>query len=249
MARTLSVQLYTLREELVDREATVRRLADIGYDAVEPYRPTDDAAGLRSLLDDVGMTVSATHCRLHVDDPLPIFTAARILGTHRLIIPGGIPHEEFSSRDGIERTAALLNSLAKQAADEGFQLGYHNHWWEFEPLIDGRHAFELLADLLDPSVFFEIDTYWVAVGGGDVLALLRRLGDRVHALHIKDGPIVKGEPNTAVGNGSMPVAQIIDAAPSQAQLVVELDKCATDMLTALADSHAYVTSLLAGDGA
>lgn len=244
MVRPLSLQLFTLREEMAEPGETLRRLAEIGYDAVEPHRPTDDPQGLRASLDACGLRVSAAHARIHAEDPGPYFEAAAILGTDRLIVPGGIPHEEFTSHDGLERTAKLLNGLAERAAEEGIRIGYHNHWWEFEPRVGGRHAYDVLADLLDPAVFLEVDTYWAAVGGADVVSLLQRLEDRVHALHVKDGPVVKDEPHTAVGQGAMPVAEIIAAAP-RAQLVVELDTCATDTMTAVVESHRYLTSLLA----
>lgn len=241
--RPLSVQLYTLYEEMADRDGTLRRLADIGYNAVEPFDPTRDPKGFRARADDLGLTVSGSHCGLLDQETGPVFDAAKTLGTDHLIVPAGIPPEEFTTHDGLVRAAERLGGLAEQAAAHDLLIGYHNHWWEFESVLDGRHALEVFADLLAPEVFLEIDTYWAAVGGADVVPVLRRLGERVHALHIKDGPVVKDEPHTAVGQGRMPVAEIVAAAP-QAQLVVELDTCAGDMMTALADSHTYLTSLL-----
>ena len=88
----------------------------------------------------------------------------------------------------------------------------------------------------------EIDTYWAAVGGADVPALLGRLGRRVTALHVKDGPAVKDEPHVAVGAGVMPVPEVLAAAPG-AQRIVELDSCATDLFDALAASRAYLVGL------
>ena len=41
---------------------------------------------------------------------------------------------------------------------------------------------------------------------------------------------------TAVGQGRMPVADILAAAPQAEWHVVELDRCATDMLTAVRES-------------
>ena len=41
---------------------------------------------------------------------------------------------------------------------------------------------------------------------------------------------------TAVGAGRMPVAEILAASPSARWHVVELDRCATDMLTAVGES-------------
>lgn len=244
MAQPLSVQLYSVRDELAaDRDGVLRRLAAIGYTAVEPYEPTEDPKGLRRILDDLDLSVSSTHAyALLTEEPEVVLDAAATLGTDRLIIPAGIPAEDFTTRDGVARAADLLNGLAERVAGHGMRLGYHNHWWEVEPKIDGRHAIEVLADLLAPEVFLQIDTYWAAVGGADVPELLRRLGERTFALHVKDGPGRRDEPHTAVGKGMMPVPRILAAAPD-ALRVVELDTCATDIFDALADSHAYLTVL------
>ncbi|MEV0596763.1 sugar phosphate isomerase/epimerase family protein [Nonomuraea cavernae] len=244
MTRPLSVQLYTVRDRLAaDRDGTLSRIAGLGYGAVEPYDPTTDPKGFRQVVDDLGLTVSSTHAyALLSEEPAAVLEAIATIGTDLVIIPGGIAHEEFTSHDGLARTADLLNGLAGQAAAHGMRLGYHNHWWEIEPRIDGRHALEALADLLAPEVFLEIDTYWAAVGGADVPGLLGRLADRVLALHVKDGPGVKEEPHTAVGQGVMPVPEILAAAPG-AWRIVELDSCAGDVFDALAGSHAYLTSL------
>ncbi|MFI7105284.1 sugar phosphate isomerase/epimerase family protein [Nonomuraea sp. NPDC050227] len=244
MTRPLSVQLYTVREQLAaDRDGTLERIAGIGYGAVEPFDPTADPKSFRQVIDDLGLTVSSTHAyALLSQEPAEVFDAVATVGADLVIIPGGVPEAEFTTRDGLSRTADLLNGLAEQAAGHGMRIGYHNHWWEIEPRIDGRHAIEALADLLAPEVFLEIDTYWAAVGGADVPALLGRLAGRTLALHVKDGPMVKGEPHTAVGAGAMPVPEILAAAPD-AWRIVELDTCATDLFTALADSHAHLTGL------
>lgn len=245
MSKPISVQLYSVREHMAeDRDATLRRIAGLGYRAVEPYSPADDPKGFKALADELGLTVSGTHAGGLVRDPEPgpTFEAVATLGTQLAIVPAGIPEDEFTTRDGIARAADLLNGLAQQAEGYGLTLGYHNHWWEFEPKIDGVHALEVLAERLNPQVVLEIDTYWAAVGGAQVPELLGRLGDRVVALHVKDGPVVKGEPHTAVGAGAMPVPQILAARPD-AWRVVELDSCAGDVFEALAASHAYLTDL------
>jgi sugar phosphate isomerase/epimerase len=245
MTLRLSVQLYTLREQLAeDRDAVLRRVAEIGYRAVEPFQPTVDPRGFRALADELGLSVSGVHAGgLLGADPTEVFEAAAILGTNLLIVPAGIPHEEFTTPDGIARAADILNGLVDRAAAYGQLIGYHNHWWEFARQDDGRHALEALADLLRPEVFLEVDTYWAAVAGADVPALLGRLGDRVRALHVKDGPVVKGEPQTAVGRGVMPVGEILAIAPADTWCVVELDECATDIFDAIAASHTYLSDV------
>ncbi|WP_069886652.1 sugar phosphate isomerase/epimerase family protein [Streptomyces luteocolor] len=259
MTRPLSVQLYSVRDQLAaDREGTLRRLASLGYGAVEAYDVLDDAKGLRRIADDLGLTVSGAHViQLLGPEPGAVLDGVAALGTELAIVPAGIPHEEFTSRDGLARTAERLNSLAVQAERHGLRLGYHNHWWEIEPRFDdaysidtaraagGPHAVEVLAELLDPAVFLEVDTYWAAVGGAEVPGLLRRLGDRVRALHLKDGPGTKEHPNVAVGGGTMPVPEILAAAPD-AWRIVEFDSCAGSadtLFDELKASHTYLTSL------
>ena len=245
MTRKPSVQLYTVRDHMTDREGTLKRLADIGFTAVEPYDPTADPQGFRALADDLGLAVSGAHAMALVrePDPAPVFEAIATIGTDLAILPAGIEQEEFTTHDGLKRAADQLNALAAKAAEAGMRFGYHNHWWEFEPVFEGRHALELLADLVDPAVVFEVDTYWSTVGGADTPAVLERLGDRVVALHVKDGPTVKGEPNVAVGTGAMPVPAVLAAAPEDAWRVIEFDECATDVFAALAASLEYVSSL------
>ncbi len=249
MSHPLSVQLYTVRAEIAeDRDGVLRQLADLGFGAVEPFQPTEDPVGFRKVADDLGLVVSSAHAMGLLDaEPGPVFEAIATLGTDLAIVPAGIPQEDFASREGLERAADLLNALSAKATAHGLRLGYHNHWWEFEPVIDGKHGLEALAELLAPEVFLEIDTYWAAVGGADVPNVLRNLGPRVELLHVKDGPLEKGEPNVAVGSGGMPVADVLASAPKEAWRVIEFDECATDLFTAIGESRAYVEAL-EGDG-
>ncbi|MBM9510607.1 sugar phosphate isomerase/epimerase family protein [Actinacidiphila acididurans] len=244
MATPLSIQLYTLRDELAaDRDGTLTRLAEIGYRSVETYDPTADPAGFRKLADDLGISVTSTHAyALFSKEAGEVFDAVAAVGTDLAIIPGGIEHEEFTTLDGLRRTADLLNGFAEQAASRGIRIGYHNHWWELEPRFEDRTALEVLTDLLAPEVFLEVDTYWAQVGGAHVPDLLRTLGDRVLALHVKDGPGVKGEAHTAVGQGVIDVPSILAAAPDAVR-IVELDSCDTDIFEAVAASRAYLTEL------
>ncbi|BCT74732.1 hypothetical protein SCMU_05740 [Sinomonas cyclohexanicum] len=86
-----------------------------------------------------------------------------------------------------------------------------------------------------------MDTYWAAVGGEDVPALLARLGDRVRFIHIKDGPLtLEPKDQVAVGAGKMPVWDVLRAAGSVEVGVVELDDFAGEMFDAVTDSLAYL---------
>ena len=208
---------------------------------MEPFGILDDPAGLAADLAAAGLAVCSVHATPAGEQAGPVAAAARVLGADTVIVPY-LPPARFADLDGVRAVAAELNGMAARLADEGLRLGYHNHDFELAPLLGGTPALEVLADQLDPAVLLEVDTYWAAVGGQDVPALLGRLGDRVRYLHVKDGPVTKDDPMTAVGAGRMPVAEILAAGPSAAWHVVELDRCATDMMTAVGDSLAWLAA-------
>ena len=44
----------------------------------------------------------------------------------------------------------------------------------------------------------------------------------------------------AVGSGTLDIPAILSSAPTARWHIVELDRCATDMMTAVADSYRYL---------
>lgn len=237
----LALQLYTLRDQLqAGRKTVLQAVRDLGYGAVEPYDVRTDPAALRADLDEAGLAVCSVHARALGDDAGALLDGARTVGADTVIVPS-VPPERFADAGAVAALARELNQAAARAADHGLRIGYHNHAFEFSA-VGGLTGLEALAGALDPGVVLEVDTYWAAVAGQDVPALLGRLGDRVRYLHVKDGPVTRDDPMTAVGGGRMPVAEVLAACPSAEWHVVEIDRCATDMLTAVADSIAWLTS-------
>lgn len=239
----LSVQLYTVREAMQDDlPGTIARIAEIGFDQVEPYN-FPAFPGLGAALKASSLTAPTTHAHfvgIPDDELVALFEAAKELGISRVIDPH-VPAERWQDAASVAEVAGQLNAAAAVAAQHGVSIGYHNHAHELESIIDGRTALELLADSLSPEVGLEVDTYWVLVGGQDPVALLQRLGDRVVAIHVKDGAgTAEPKDQTAVGAGTLPIHDIIAAAPS-ALRVVELDDSRTDRFQAIADSFAYLT--------
>lgn len=240
---SFSIQLYTVRKALdEDLPGTIKRLADIGFKHVEPYNFVATADELGQALSDNGLSAPSGHAPLLRADQDEIFAAANKLGILTIIDPH-VPVERWKSVQDIQATADQLNAAAKKGAEYGVKVGYHNHWWEMETLADGRTGLEVLADHLDPEVVLELDTYWAAVGGQDPVALLGRLGERVRLIHIKDGP-VNSDPSTqlAVGDGKMPIWDVIEAAKALELGVVELDDFHGEMFDAVTDSYRYLAA-------
>ena len=238
-----SVQLYTVRRQLEDDlPGTLKQLAAIGFRQVEPYNFHEAPEELAAALKDNGLSAPSGHAPLLRSDQDAIFAAAKTLGISTVIDPF-VPEEQWKTAEDIAATAAALNAAAAKGADYGVRVGYHNHWWELALLPDGRTGLEVLAEGLDPEVVLEVDTYWAAVGGQDAAALLGRLGERVRLIHIKDGPLTSDPAaQQPVGDGAMPVWDVIDAATALETGVIELDDYSGNMMDAVAASFAYLNS-------
>jgi sugar phosphate isomerase/epimerase len=236
-----SIQLYTLRNTLQnDLPGTIKKVADIGFTQVEPYNFVATAPELGAALKANGLTAPSGHAPLLSQDQDAIFAAAKELGITTVIDPY-LPAEHWQSAEDIQATAAKLNAAAKKGAEYGIRVGYHNHAWELESIIDGQTALEYFAGLLDPELVLEVDTYWVAVGGQDPVELLERLGDRVKFIHIKDGPLnTDTKAQLPAGQGKIAVWDVIAAATSLEVGVVEFDDYSGDIFEGIAESLAYL---------
>ena len=240
--RPLSLQLYSVRTAIsADLSGTLARVSALNLKHVELYGFADRGAEYADQLAAHNLAAPSGHGSL-VGDTTTIFDAANLIGMKTVIDPF-IDPSRWTTRDDVAAIAAQLNAVALVAADSGLRIGYHNHAFELENRIGGVSALEVLADHLDDAVVLELDTYWVSVGGDDPVALLGKLGSRVEFLHIKDGPITKNDADqVAVGSGSMPISDILAAAPN-ALAVIELDDFTGDVFDAVRDSVSYLTEL------
>jgi sugar phosphate isomerase/epimerase len=157
MAR-ISIQMWTVRQE-AERSlpATLASLKRIGYGAVETAGLYGlSPASMRAELASAGLELSSAHT------PLPTLeTAAATFGQltelgATAVFPSLKP-ESFADDAAIGRAADAFNAVLPMAKEHGVELGYHNHWWEFERGPDGQLAYQKFLDRLDPDVTVEVD--------------------------------------------------------------------------------------------
>ncbi|MBW9110341.1 sugar phosphate isomerase/epimerase family protein [Microbacterium ureisolvens] len=258
-----SLQLYSLRTQLSDLDGTLERVAALGIRRVEPFSIFDRTTELIPAMQRHGLRAPSAHAPFLSDEiqyqgkivPLPplavTLQAADALGIEILVDPM-VPAERWRTPDDIARTADRFNAAAAEAASAGIRVGYHNHSFEFHHQVAGLSAYEHFVSLVDPAVALEVDVYWAAVAGQDVAALLRRLGDRVVALHLKDGPLDRDPFASAaglpaeelaqrpLGEGQLDIRGIMDAAPADRLDVIEFDQVDGDVFEAIAASLAYL---------
>ena len=190
----IGIQLYTLRNQIdADVKSTIQAVADAGYKQVEPYgfpnaKPMMDAAR------DCGMEIHSSHfawdsvidpARTDVPSFESILESAHESGLSHLVIPY-LQAEVRQSLDDYKKLCDRFNAAAAKAKQAGIQLAYHNHAFEFEPKEGGKCGYDVMVEEFSPEMKFEVDVFWVQVGGKDPAGLVRSLKGRVSQLHLKD---------------------------------------------------------------
>ncbi len=187
----VGLELYSVRNELKQNlEATVRAVAQMGYQGVEFYAPYFDwsenqTKQMRKLLDDLGIRCFSTHNDSSFLSPEKIGRARDmnlILGSKYVVMASAKPKP---GPDGWKAVADSLNVAADQLEASGLKAGYHNHQREFTP--DGsQRPIEILAKNTKPSVMLQLDVGTCLEAGSDPVAWIRANPGRIRSLHCKD---------------------------------------------------------------
>lgn len=193
---TVGLQLWTVRNQLAaDVPGTLQAVKDAGYVQVELMNtasagsivPAARQAGLKvtsSMIDWNSLVHPGAAGAPTLDETIAV---AREHGFKYLVF-GYIGKGSRETVGQMRANAAAANAFGKQCRDAGIQLCYHDHSFEFGPLDDGTtRGWDIFTQEFDPDlVKFEVDVFWVAIGGMDPVKVLRDMKGRVAQVHLKD---------------------------------------------------------------
>jgi sugar phosphate isomerase/epimerase len=240
------LQLYAVRDALdVDREGTLRRVAEIGYREVELAGLAGATAHtMQASLKRCGLEAPSMHAgydRLRTDFD-SVLEEARAFGVTYLVCPSVDAGERKTAGDW-KRVCQTLNRIGRVVRGNGLVLAYHNHDFEFVPFADGTTPFGLMMTETDPrDVKLELDVYWVAKAGQDPVQCLKDGQDRIVLVHLKD--LASDGSTTEVGGGVLDFERVIRAAllAGVKHLFVEQDTSA-DPLASIGASLRFLERL------
>lgn len=180
--------MYSARDLTKDPESmrsTLKALAEMGYEGVEffVYAGTKPEE-LKEMVQEFGLEAIGTHVhkpRWDGDTEGEIEYAVKA-GIPYLVYPWVAPEDR--TEEFYNRLPGYLDGLAKQCGEKGIRLQYHNHDFEFKAMGEGRVMDHILG--AGKEFAFELDTFWAQHAGVNVLDYLKKLGDRVPMIHIKD---------------------------------------------------------------
>jgi sugar phosphate isomerase/epimerase len=205
-----NIQLYSLRElTKKDFAGALRMVREAGYSGVEFAGYGDlTAVEMRGLLEQNGLTSISSHVPLErlltaLEEELEF---NKDIGTQAIIVP----YYTMKTGQEVEALAKQLTSIAKTVRSAGFLFGYHNHAHEFEKTEEGVPLLDLLMELTDPQdVALELDVYWAAYAGVDVMSYIERHRDRIRMLHLKQMADFESKKCVDLDEGVLDFAEII----------------------------------------
>jgi len=234
----IGAQLYTVRAHTQTEsefDATIKKIKDIGYSAVQVSGVGPFSAGfIRSACDKYGIDVVITHTAPDrvLNDTDNVIKEHNVLGAGYVGI-GGMPNEYRANVAGIQKFIDDFTPAAQKIAGAGMTFMYHNHHFEFEKYY-GKTIFDRITDGFAANLAgVTLDTYWVQAGGGDSAYYLKKLKGRVDTIHFKDMVITKN-PNGGVQQTMAPILEgnlnwpaIFDACETAGvkYAFIEIDDC------------------------
>ncbi len=237
----LAAQLYTVRDQVQTPAAIAKscaRVKKMGYDAVEvsALGPIETAE-LARILDGEGLVCAATHVSVELMRDVGACVAYH--ETLKCLYPAIGGAAELYQQPTLETYrlfARQYSQIAAALSPHGLKVGYHNHSHELAR-FGGYIGLDVLLEEADAAVWFEIDTYWIAHGGGDPAAWIEKAAGRVPCLHLKDMAITADRQQLMceVGDGNLNWPRILQAcrAAGVQWYIVERDEGELDAFDSL----------------
>jgi inosose dehydratase len=239
----------------------VRDIASVGYEGVEVFdgnlaafadRPevlTDVLAESAVELVSVYTGANFVYADVLPDEMYRISTACELaarFGASRLVVGGGARRAAGTTPEDYDRLAAGLDAVADLAAEHGLEASYHPH---LGTIVESPDELDRLMER--SRIGFCPDTAHLAAGGGDPAELIRRYGDRLRHVHLKDLSRETGA-FLPLGAGDLDLADVVRAVSESGYdswLVVELDSYDGDPRAAAEQSLTHLRQLIADAGA
>jgi sugar phosphate isomerase/epimerase len=256
----IGLQLYTIRDAMRrDVDATLTRVAELGYREVETYGFDPQSIGYYNLparefarrLAARGLTTPSGHYDLNrfataSDTDLYGYVdrcieGAKLVGHRYVTWP--FLDEPLRPIETFARIVGRFNGIGERLAKAGLQFAYHNHGFEFTAQ-NGRVPYEIVLRETDPKlVKLQVDLYWLSRDSDKPPRYwFERAPGRYELWHVKDMHKVSRD-YTELGNGTIDYTKIWpDAAFSGMKhfFVEQGSNFARDSMQSIADGAAYV---------
>lgn len=208
--KQIGLQLWTVRNQIAANvENTIKAIAAAGYYQIElgdvmksdEITKAAETAGLHYSSSFIDWNVIGQPGLKDVATVDQVVEKAHAMKLKHLVF-GYIGKGHRETSDHYRRHAEHANKAGEKCKAAGIQLNYHNHSFEFAKLPDGTTGFDVFVKEFDQElVKFELDIFWVQIGGRDAIETINQLSGRIAQLHLKD---LKKDTPVITDEGSVP---------------------------------------------
>lgn len=215
----IGAQMYSVRDYCDTPERMLdcmKKLKAIGYNCCQlsGHNPEITATQLKDMMDEAGLFCPCTH--ISFTDMEENFD--QVVKNHKILncaYPGigGLPGE-FRNPEGYVEFAKRASKVAEKFLDHGMHFIYHNHAFEFYRYPEvGKTGLELLMENCSEAVQFELDMFWVQMGGGNPIEWIKKVNGRMEIAHFKEMNATVDSRNVIapIGAGNMNWSDIMAA--------------------------------------
>lgn len=221
----ISVQLFNFftyigtdstPEAQARQEEVLKTLSSYGYKNVEPVDYTKfqglSAKQYKKLLDKYKLRAASMHTSVSMETTATQWRSA--VSTAKTIgakyIGAGADPRDFTTAEQWIAFAKKIDHFGAIARQQGLTYMVHSHDWEFKK-VGKTTGYDLLQKYTKAkNVVFELDLYWATKAGVKPITLLRKYGERIKLLHVKD--MAADGSITTVGKGIIDFRPIFAAA-------------------------------------
>lgn len=185
----VGLQLYSIRDEIEkDMDNALKQVKEMGYDYVEfAGFFNHKAEEVKAMLDKHGLTAISVHQGFepYFEKGQEAIDYLKVIGAKYCAIPW-YDKDKHICGDQWDETVAKFNEYGKALKENGIQLMYHNHDFEFEK-HEGKFLLDWLYETISADILMpQIDTCWVNYAGYNPSEYILKYSGRMDVLHLKD---------------------------------------------------------------
>jgi len=254
--KSLPIQLYTVRDAISKNlEKTFEKLADLGFTQFEIYGYSGTFFGktaveFNKILADNGLKVISSHHRTGITDQEDgtllknwekTLDDLNSIGS-KYAVCSYLPEAE-RTLENYHKLPEILENAGKTSRQNGIQLAYHNHDFEFLKMDEQHNFYDfILENTSSDLVKMELDLYWISKAGLDPLVYFEKYPKRFPLWHVKD---MKAETKdfAEIGNGTIDFRRIFEAKENAGlqHWFLEQDSSDKDIFESIKISKKYIS--------
>ncbi len=200
--KEIGLQLWSVRDDMnKDVVATIQEIGKMGYTFVEAAGYSDgqfygmEPIAFKELLNENGLEFTSSHCGQALPDSASWEATmqwwdqcidAHVAADVRYVVQPFMDEKGYGSLEDLQRYCDYFNAVGEKCNAKGIRFGYHNHDKEFEE-VNGIVRYDYMLQNTDPDkVMFQLDLYWIMMGGKDAISYFNAYPGRFELWHVKD---------------------------------------------------------------